>query len=163
MISLPIELNECRKGGVINNNMQKIICVLLGLLCLFLPVIIAVIMIDVSKKPTYIREEWLNLQSPDSKYNIKVVSVRSISNFAFSPSGFVYYKLEIYCQNIKEQKSGRYKYYFSTRLYPIKNGLKDENYEIEWIDESALLRFKGNRNNRKSLSFFLNLEEFFEE
>jgi hypothetical protein len=105
-----------------------------------------------------VTEEWLNIQSPDGSYSITVISSRSN---AMVPSGLFHYTLDIYCQNTKEQTSdGPKKHCFTTRIGPIRYGLKDENYEIEWIDNGAILKFK---DHKQSKNFVLDFEELFSE
>lgn len=135
-----------------------IICIVLAILCFFLlRPIIGYILDELFSLPD-ITKEWLNIQSPDGNYSITVISSRIN---AMVPSGLFHYTLDIYCQNTKEQTSdGPKKHCFTTRIGPIKHGLKDENYEIEWIDNGAILKFK---DHRKSKSFLLDFEELFSE
>ena len=144
---------------MIKIKIRIIICIVLTLLCFFLLGTIVIIKInDLLGSYETITKEWLNLQSSDGNYAVKVVSVIDVYYYAFSSNTFRTYNLDIY---IKEENSDRpEKYYFSTKIGPIKHGLKDENYEIEWIDNGAILKFK---DHRKSKSFLLDFEEFFSE
>ena len=135
-----------------------IICIVLAILCFFLlrPVI-GYILDELFSLPD-VTKEWLNIQSPDGSYSITVISSRSN---AMVPSGLFHYTLDIYCQNTKEQTSdGPKKHCFTTRIGPIRYGLKDENYEIEWIDNGAILKFK---DHKQSKNFVLDFEELFSE
>ncbi|NLH59080.1 MAG: hypothetical protein GX461_06675 [Clostridiales bacterium] len=135
-----------------------IICIVLAILCFFLLSPIVGFKLNELMRLPKVTEEWLNIQSPDGSYSITVISSRSN---AMVPSGKFHYTLDIYCQNTKEQTSdGPKKHCFTTRIGPIKHGLKDENYEIEWIDNGAILKFK---DHRQSLSFVLDFEELFSE
>ena len=135
-----------------------IICIVLAILCFFLLSPIVGFKLNELMRLPKVTEEWLNIQSPDGSYSITVISSRSN---AMVPSGLFHYTLDIYCQNTKEQTSdGPKKHCFTTRIGPIRYGLKDENYEIEWIDNGAILKFK---DHRKSKSFLLDFEELFSE
>jgi hypothetical protein len=135
-----------------------IICIVLAILCFFLlRPIIGYILDELFSLPD-VTKEWLNIQSPDGNYSITVISSRSN---AMVPSGLFHYTLDIYCQNTKEQTSdGPKKHCFTTRIGPIRYGLKDENYEIEWIDNGAILKFK---DHKQSKNFVLDFEELFSE
>jgi len=135
-----------------------IICIVLAILCFFLlRPIVGYILDELFSLPD-ITKEWLNIQSPDGSYTITVISSRIN---AMVPSGLFHYTLDIYCQNTKEQTSdGPKKHCFTTRIGPIRYGLKDENYEIEWIDNGAILKFK---DHKQSKSFVLDFEELFSE
>ena len=135
-----------------------IICIVLAILCFFLlRPIIGYILDELFSLPD-ITKEWLNIQSPDGNYSITVISSRIN---ALVPSGLFHYTLNIYCQYTKYQKSDRpEKYCFSTIIGPIRYGLKDENYEIEWIDNGAILKFK---DHKQSKNFVLDFEELFSE
>ena len=130
-----------------------IICIVLAILCFFLlRPIIGYILDELFSLPD-VTKEWLNIQSPDGSYTITVISSRIN---ALVPSGLFHYTLNIYCQYTKNQKSDRpEKYCFSTRIGPIRHGLKDENYEIEWIDNGAILKFK---DHKQSKNFVLDFE-----
>jgi hypothetical protein len=104
---------------------------------------------------TPVKEDWLSLQSPNGEYTIRVISRRP---YIIPKSGLIDYELDIYAEKEKLNRSPSY--YFSTKIGPIKHGLKDENYEIEWIDNGAILKFK---DHRKSKSFLLDFEELFSE
>lgn len=133
-----------------------IICIVLAILCFFLLRPIVGFKLNELMRLPKVTEEWLNIQSPDGNYSITVISSRSN---AMVPSGLFHYTLNIYCQYTKNQKSdGPKKHCFTTRIGPIKHGLKDENYEVEWIDNGAILKFK---DHRQSLSFVLDFEELF--
>ena len=135
-----------------------IICIVLAILCFFLlRPIIGYILDELFSLPD-VTKEWLNIQSPDGSYTITVISSRIN---AMVPSGKFHYTLDIYCQNTKEQTSdGPKKHCFTTRIGPIRYGLKDENYEIEWIDNGAILKFK---DHKQSKNFVLDFEELFSE
>ena len=135
-----------------------IICIVLAILCFFLlRPIIGYILDELFSLPD-VTKEWLNIQSPDGSYTITVISSRIN---ALVPSDKFHYTLDIYCQNTKEQTSdGPKKHCFTTRIGPIKHGLKDENYEIEWIDNGAILKFK---DHKQSKNFVLDFEELFSE
>ena len=105
-----------------------------------------------------VTKEWLNIQSPDGNYSITVISSRIN---ALAPAGLFHYTLNIYCQYTNYQKPDRpEKYSFSTIIGPIRYGLKDENYEIEWIDNGAILKFK---DHKQSKNFVLDFEELISE
>ena len=144
---------------MIKIKIRIIICIVLTLLCFFLLGTIVIIKInDLSGSYETITKEWLNLQSSDGNYAVKVVSVIDVYYYAFSSKTFRTYNLDIY---IKEENSDRpEKYYFSTKIGPIKHGLEVEIYEIEWIDNGAILKFI---DHRKSKSFLLDFEELFSE
>src|SRR5690554_3656894 len=112
-----------------------IICIVLAILCFFLLSPIVGFKLNELMRLPKVTEEWLSMQSPDGSYSITVISSRSN---AMVPSGLFHYTLDIYCQNTKEQTSdGPKKHCFTTRIGPIRYGLKDENYEIEWIDNRS--------------------------
>ena len=135
-----------------------IICIVLAILCFFLLSPIVGFKLNELMRLPKVTEEWLNIQSPDGSYSITVISSRSN---AMVPSGLFHYTLDIYCQNTKEQTSdGPKKHCFTTRIGPIRYGLKDENYEIEWIDNGAILKFK---DHKQSKNFVLDFEELFSE
>ena len=135
-----------------------IICIVLAILCFFLLSPIVGFKLNELMRLPKVTEEWLNIQSPDGSYSITVISSRSN---AMVPSGLFHYTLDIYCQNTKEQTSdGPKKHCFTTRIGPIRYGLKDENYEIEWIDNGAILKFK---DHKQSKDFVLDFEELFSE
>ena len=131
-----------------------VICIFLSLLCLFSLVTLVVIRINV-RNNTPVKEDWLSLQSPNGEYTIRVISRRP---YIIPKSGLIDYELDIYAEKEKLNRSPSY--YFSIEIGPIKHGLKDENYEIEWIDNGAILKFK---DHRQSLSFVLDFEELFSE
>ena len=129
-----------------------VICIFLSLLCLFSLVTLVVIRINV-RNNTPVKEDWLSLQSPNGEYTIRVISRRS---YIIPKSGLIDYELDIYAE--KEKLNESPSYYFSIEIGPIKDGLKDENYEIEWLDEGAILKFI---NNKQSKTFLLDFEELF--
>jgi hypothetical protein len=104
---------------------------------------------------TPVKEDWLSLQSPNGEYTIRVISRRP---YIIPKSGLIDYELDIYAEKEKLNRSPSY--YFSIEIGPIKDGLKDENYEIEWIDNGAILKFK---DHKQSKNFVLDFEELFSE
>ena len=133
----------------------NIVCVLLCLLFLLLLGITIVMKINEWEDRSVV-EKWLDLQSPDGTYTIIVRSKKPYSIFS---SGPVDYELDVL---VKKKGTpvpyGFTYYYFTTRLDAVEGGLDDDNYEIKWHDEGALLRFK---NNRQSVSCIRDFEEFF--
>ncbi len=145
-------LNPDNGGGPDVGN--KIYGILLTILCLFL--IGALIVMKMNEPWPQMRQDWLDLISPDGAYEVMVVSSRPD---VIVPSASYYYELEVSCRRVgtKEREEPE-KYYFSTRLGPIKHGLTNDHYEIDWRENGAILTFK---NYQENLSFFLDFEGLF--
>lgn len=107
-------------------------------------------------EPVHITEEWLKLHSPDGDYTILVDSVRTVSEFDLRRSNE--YKLNIYVK--MEKTENHRKYYFSTIIEAVEEELKEENYEIVWLDKGALFKLK---DKKRELTYIMDFRELFQE
>lgn len=141
---------------VVKIKIRIIICIVIFVLCLFLFKTIITMKFHSLFEPVHITEEWLKLHSPDGDYTILVDSVRTVSEFDLRRSNE--YKLNIYVK--KEKTESHRKYYFSTIIEAVEEELKEENYEIVWLDKGALFKLK---DKKRELTYIMDFRELFQE